>query len=111
LKKEDKEHEEAIKREVNAKPPSYPYIEHIPYINYNEGIIVFMWDKKKGKTKYTRRMTTHGSTFTSSRRSLINKIIIRHIWMGERCHYEWMGLFPDLMFRSLDFLRAHAPGK
>jgi hypothetical protein len=54
LKKEDnkdKEHEEAIKNAVNTRPPSYPYIENIPYINYSEGSIVFMWDKKKGKPK------------------------------------------------------------
>jgi hypothetical protein len=55
LKKEDKEHEEAIKREFNAKPPSYPYIDNIPYINYSEGSIAFMWDKKKGKPKYEKK--------------------------------------------------------
>jgi hypothetical protein len=42
LKKEDKEREEDIKNEVNAKPPSYPYIENISYINYSEGSLVFM---------------------------------------------------------------------
>jgi hypothetical protein len=55
LKKEDKEHEEAMKKAVNAGPPSYPYIENIPYINYSEGSIAFMWDKKKGKTKYDQK--------------------------------------------------------
>jgi hypothetical protein len=52
LKKEDKECEEAIKKVVNAKPPSYPYIDNMPYINYSEGILAFMWKKKKGKPKY-----------------------------------------------------------
>jgi hypothetical protein len=54
LKKEDKEREEAIKRAVNAEPP-YPYIENIPYINYSEGSLAFMWDKKKGKPRYDQK--------------------------------------------------------
>jgi hypothetical protein len=55
LKKEDKENKErekTIKDVVNTEPPLYPYIEDIPYINYIEGIIVFMWDKRKGNPKY-----------------------------------------------------------
>jgi hypothetical protein len=58
LKKEDnknKEREEAIKNVVNTGPPSYPYIENIPYINYSEGSLAFMWDKKKGKPKYDQK--------------------------------------------------------
>jgi hypothetical protein len=39
---------------VKEKPPSQPCIENIPYINFNEGIIALMWDKKKGKTKYDK---------------------------------------------------------
>jgi hypothetical protein len=35
--------------------PSYPYIENIPYINYNEGCLMIMWDKKRGETKYDHR--------------------------------------------------------
>jgi hypothetical protein len=42
MKKEDKEREEAIKRVVNAEPPSYPYIETLPYINFSEGNLVLM---------------------------------------------------------------------
>jgi hypothetical protein len=52
LKKEDEEREEAM---VNAEPPSYPYIENIPYINFSEGSFSLMWDKKKGKPKYENR--------------------------------------------------------
>jgi hypothetical protein len=55
LMKEDnkgKEREEPIKNAVKIGPPSYTYIENIPYINYSEGILAFMWDKKKGKLKY-----------------------------------------------------------
>jgi hypothetical protein len=52
LKKEDEKFQEAIKRIVNVYPPSYPYIEDIPYINLNEGSLVLMWYKRKGKTKY-----------------------------------------------------------
>jgi hypothetical protein len=54
LKKEDKERkerEDAIRSAVNTGPPSYPYIENIPYINYNEGSLEFIQNKKKGKTK------------------------------------------------------------
>jgi len=32
--------------------PSKPYIENIPYINFNEGRLALLWDKKKGETKY-----------------------------------------------------------
>jgi hypothetical protein len=52
LKKEDEEHEETIKRVVNIEPPSYFYIKSIPCIDFSEGIIVLMWDKRKGKPKY-----------------------------------------------------------
>jgi len=58
LKKEDKENKEcekAIKDPINTKPPSYPYIEDIPYINYNEGSLAFTWDKRKGKPKYDQK--------------------------------------------------------
>ena len=55
MKKEDKEHEEAIKTAVNAEPPSYPYIENIPYINYSELSLALMWHKKKGKSKYDQK--------------------------------------------------------
>jgi hypothetical protein len=37
---------------VNAELPSHPYIGKIPYINFNEGILELMWDKKRGETKY-----------------------------------------------------------
>jgi hypothetical protein len=50
--KRDKERERDIKDTVNAKPPLYPYIENIPYINYNEGSLALMWDKKRGDPKY-----------------------------------------------------------
>jgi hypothetical protein len=55
LKKEDEEHEETIKGMVNTEPPSYPYIESIPCINFSEGSLALMWDKRKGKPKYDQR--------------------------------------------------------
>jgi hypothetical protein len=76
LKKEDKEHEEAIKNAVNTGPPSYPYIENIPYINYSEGSLAFMWDKNMESLNITKRMTTHGLALTSSRRNLRKRSII-----------------------------------
>jgi hypothetical protein len=56
--KENKEHEKAIKDVFNIEPPFltlYPYIEDIPYINYSEGSLAFMWDKRKGKPKYYQK--------------------------------------------------------
>jgi hypothetical protein len=55
MKKEDEEHKEAIKRMVNVEPPSYPYNENIPYINFSEGCLALMWDKKKGKPKHKKK--------------------------------------------------------
>jgi len=52
--KENKECEKSIKDAVNTEPPSYPYIEDIPYNNYNEGILAFRWDNRKGKPKYDK---------------------------------------------------------
>jgi hypothetical protein len=52
LNKEYKEHKEAIKIKINTEPPSYPYIGNIPYINYSEGNLAFMWENKKGKPRY-----------------------------------------------------------
>jgi hypothetical protein len=53
--KKDKEREQAIKDMVKEEPPSQPYIENIPYINFSEGSLALMWDKKKGKPKYDER--------------------------------------------------------
>jgi len=53
--KDNKECEKTIKDIFNMEPPSYPYIDNIPYINYSEGSIAFMWDKRKGKPKYDQK--------------------------------------------------------
>jgi hypothetical protein len=37
---------------VKENPRSQPYNENIPYINFSEGSLALMWDKKKGKPKY-----------------------------------------------------------
>jgi hypothetical protein len=58
-----------------------------------------------------RRMTTLGLALTSSRRSPRMKNTTCHLWTGERCHYQWMGLFSDPTFKVHDFFRAQAPGK
>jgi hypothetical protein len=55
LKKEDEEREETIKRVVNIEPPSYPYIEHIPYINFSQRNLSLMWDKRNIKPMYDQR--------------------------------------------------------
>jgi hypothetical protein len=53
--KRGKERERVIKDIVNTKPPSYPYNENIPYINFSEGSLALMWDKRKGKPKYDQK--------------------------------------------------------
>jgi hypothetical protein len=53
--KKDKEREQAIKDMVKEEPPSQPYIENIPYINFSEGSLALMWDKKRGEPKYDER--------------------------------------------------------
>jgi hypothetical protein len=55
LKKEGEKHEEIIKEMVHTEPPSYPCIENTPCINFNEGSLVLMWDKRKGKPRYDQR--------------------------------------------------------
>jgi hypothetical protein len=110
--KRDKEHEKVIKDMVNAEPPSYPYIENIPYINFSEGSLALMWDKRKGKSQsMIKRVMSYGLALTSSRRSLRREATTCLPWMGERCHYQSMGLFSDPMFKEPDFFRAQAPGK
>jgi hypothetical protein len=73
LKKEDEKHEEIIKETVCTEPP---YVENTPCINFNEGSLALMWDKRKGKPRYDQKITTHGLALTSSRRSLIKKSTI-----------------------------------
>jgi hypothetical protein len=68
--KRDKERENSIKYEVNTEPPLYPYIDNIPYINYNEISIAFMWDKRNGIPNMIRIITTLSLSLTTSRRIL-----------------------------------------
>jgi hypothetical protein len=53
LKKE--KHEEIIKEMVRTEPPSYSYVESTSCINFNEGSLALMWDKRKGKPMYDQR--------------------------------------------------------
>jgi hypothetical protein len=76
LKKEDEEREKTIKGMFNTEPPSYPYIESIPCINFNEGSLVLMWDKRKGKPTYDQRDGNSWFGPYMLRRSLIKKSTI-----------------------------------
>jgi hypothetical protein len=49
VQKEDEKNEEIIKDTVHIEPP---YDENTPCINFDEEIIVLMWDKRKGKPRY-----------------------------------------------------------
>jgi hypothetical protein len=49
LKKENEKHEEIVKDTIHTEPP---YDENTPCIDFNEGSLVFMWDKRKGKPIY-----------------------------------------------------------
>jgi hypothetical protein len=40
---------------VKAGPPTQPYIEDIPYVEFDEGSLALMWDKRKGKPKYDKK--------------------------------------------------------
>jgi hypothetical protein len=52
LMKEDKKHEKIVNETVHTKPP---YDENTPCIDFNEVIIVLMWEKIKGKPKYNQK--------------------------------------------------------
>jgi hypothetical protein len=52
--KKDKEREEIIKDMVKVGPPTQPYIEDIPYVEFDEGSLALMWDKRKGECKYDK---------------------------------------------------------
>jgi hypothetical protein len=45
-----------MKRVVEANPPTQPYIEYLPYVEFDEGNLALMWDKKKGKPKYDKKI-------------------------------------------------------
>jgi hypothetical protein len=53
--KKDEEREKAIKDMVKEKPPSQPYIEDIPYVNFTKGKLALMWDKRKENPKYDNK--------------------------------------------------------
>jgi hypothetical protein len=52
LKKEDEKHEEMVKDIVHIEPP---HDNNMPCISFNEGILVLMWDKRKGKPIYDQK--------------------------------------------------------
>jgi hypothetical protein len=70
IQKEDEKNEEFIKDTVHTEPP---YDENTPCIDFNEGSLVLMWDKRKGKPRYEQKTTILGLALTSSGRSLTKK--------------------------------------
>jgi hypothetical protein len=52
LKKEDEKHEEIVKDTVHTEPPSD---ENTPCIDFDEGSLMLMWDKRKGKSRYEQK--------------------------------------------------------
>jgi hypothetical protein len=52
LKKEDEKHEEKVEETVRAKPPCFDYT---PCIDFVEGSLVLMWEKRKGKPRYDQQ--------------------------------------------------------
>jgi hypothetical protein len=76
LKKEDKEREEAIKREVNANLLLIHTLRiYLTSITVKE-VLRSCGTRRRESPSMTRRMTTHGLALTSSRRSSIKKNII-----------------------------------
>jgi hypothetical protein len=39
---------------VKPDPPAQPYIEDMPYVEFDEGSFTLMWDKRKGNPKYDK---------------------------------------------------------
>jgi hypothetical protein len=54
LKKEDEKKKEIIEYKVHTEPP---YDENTPCIDFDEGSIVLMWDKRKGNPIYKQKDT------------------------------------------------------
>jgi hypothetical protein len=52
LKKEYEKNEETVKETVHTEPP---YDENTPYIDFNEGSLMLMWEKRKGKPIYDKK--------------------------------------------------------
>jgi hypothetical protein len=52
LKKEDEKYKEVIKDIVHTEPP---YDENTPSTIFNEGTLVLMWDKRRGKPIYEQK--------------------------------------------------------
>jgi hypothetical protein len=76
LKKEDKEREEAIKRESTQNLlPIHTLRIYLTSITVKE-VLHSCGTRRRESPSMTRRMTTHGLALTSSRRSLIKKSII-----------------------------------
>jgi hypothetical protein len=52
LKKEKGKNEEIMKDTVHTKPP---HDKSTPCINFNEGSVALMWDKRKGNPRYEHK--------------------------------------------------------
>jgi hypothetical protein len=89
--------ENKLSNVVEADPPTQPYIEDLPYVEFDEGNLALMWDKRKGKPKYDKKSEIYGLALTSSRRSLKRVLTIYLPWMGGRFHYQLMGLSSNPM--------------
>jgi hypothetical protein len=50
----DQEREKDMKEMVKADPHTQPYIEDIHYVDFDDGSLSFMWDKREGKPKYDK---------------------------------------------------------
>jgi hypothetical protein len=48
----DQEREQAIKNLFEVYPHTEPYIEDLLYVEFEEGSLALIWDKRKGKPKY-----------------------------------------------------------
>jgi hypothetical protein len=67
--------------------------------------------RRRASPSMIKIIISFGLALMSSRRILIKRSTTFPPWMGEICHYQWMGLFYEPIFKELDFLRAQAPGK
>jgi hypothetical protein len=78
------------------------------YVEFYEGIVSLMWDKRKG-SQSTTIVKSYVLALTSSKGSQRRVLIIYLPWMGGRFHYHLMGLSSNHTSMKPYFFRALGP--
>jgi hypothetical protein len=96
---------------VKEDPLIDSYIEYIPYVEFMKESLRSCAIRKWEIHIMTRRVKSYGFVLASPKRSLKGVLIIYLPWMGERCHYQLMGLSYDSTSIEPDFFGSWALGK